>query len=86
MRLFFVQMGCFILANYLRVHCNKICSLTNLACSSQYTCTTLYIFSGIHSVDFVSDGGKNIMFAQDGPTLRFHKKIAAKAFRFIYIF
>lgn len=33
------------------------------------------------SLDFVSDGGKNIMFAQDGPTLRFHRKIAAKAFR-----
>lgn len=33
------------------------------------------------SIDFVSDGGKNIMFAQDGPTLIFHRKIAAKALR-----
>ena len=46
-----------------------------------FFCLLFYLFIFV-AVDFVSDGGKNIMFAQDGPTLRFHRKIAAKALRY----
>ena len=36
-------------------------------------------------VNYVSDGGKNILFAQHGPTLKFHRRIVSKALRYSFL-
>ena len=42
----------------------------------------IFLVYAFNIVNYVSDGGKNILFAQHGPTLKFHRRIVSKALRY----